>query len=213
MPQLSLGALGRGEWYNHLVCLFIYHFNFSNNYIVLFNFFHYSFIILEYLTIDNNNNNNNNNSNNNNNNNSNNNNSNNNNSNNNNNNNNIYFFLSQFSINGVLSFGVEFSHFSASLFPTDSAESYFDFVLAPYWADQDTRLNGRVSWESYTVGDSAETDIIIADVNTFVNMNTNETDFSGNFVLVGFWEEMHPYPAGANQVQAEPYLDSVSVAV
>ena len=110
-----------------------------------------------------------------------------------------------------MSFGIEFPHFSAALFPTESAATYFDFAVAPYWADNDARLNGLVSWEMYRTGDDAAADGIIQTVNDFINANTVETDFEGNFIFVGFWEEMHPYPAGASPIQAEPYLDSVSV--
>ena len=110
-----------------------------------------------------------------------------------------------------MSFGIEFPHFSAALFPTESAATYFDFAVAPYWADNDARLNGLVSWEMYRTGDDAAADDIIQTVNDFINANTVETDFEGNFIFVGFWEEMHPYPAGASPIQAEPYLDSVSV--
>ena len=120
------------------------------------------------------------------------------------------FFSLQMSTNGILSFGVEFPHFSAALFPTESAATYFDFAVAPYWTDNDARLNGRVSWEMYSTGDSTLTDDIIDNVNTFINTNTNETDFVGNFVFVGSWSEMHPYPAGASPALAEPYLDNVS---
>ena len=109
-----------------------------------------------------------------------------------------------------MSFGIEFPHFSAALFPTESAATYFDFAVAPYWADNDARLNGLVSWEMYSIGDGAAADDIIQRVNDFINANTVETDFEGNFIFVGFWEEMHPYPAGASPIQAEPYLDSVS---
>ena len=114
------------------------------------------------------------------------------------------------STNGVVSFGIEFPHFSASLFPTESAATYYDFAVAPYWSDNDARLNGQVSWEMYRTGDSSATDDIIQDVNAFINLNTNETNFAGNFIFVGFWEEMHPYPAGASPIQAAPYLNSVS---
>ena len=62
----------------------------------------------------------------------------------------------------------------------------------------------------YSTGDRADTDDIIQTVNDFINVNTNETNFAGNFVFVGFWEEMHPYPAGASDTQAAPYLNHVS---
>ena len=112
--------------------------------------------------------------------------------------------------NGILSFGRGFSHFFASLFPTESAQTYFEFAVAPYWSDNDARLYGRVSWEMYSTGDDATTDNIIESVNSFINMNTEEIDFAGNFVFVGTWSEMHPYPAGASEQLAEPYLENVS---
>ena len=115
------------------------------------------------------------------------------------------------STNGIVSFGVEFPHFLSSLFPTESAVTYYDFAVAPYWTDNDARLNGHVSWEMYTIGDSSVTDDTIQTVNAFINKNTNETDFVGNFVFVGNWSEMHPYPAGASDFQALPYLNYVSV--
>ena len=114
------------------------------------------------------------------------------------------------STNGIISFGVEFPHFSPSYFPTVSASTYFDYAVAPYWADHDARLHGTVSWEQYSTEESTETDDIIARVNEFINTNTEETNFAGNFAFVGNWREMHPYPAGASQLQAAPFLDMVS---
>ena len=125
---------------------------------------------------------------------------------------NYNYVYMQVGVNGVISFGLEFPHFSPSLFPTESTDTYFDYAVAPYWSDNDARLNGLASWEMYSSGDSESqnTDDIIDTVNQFINANTNETDFVGTFVFVGFWEEMHPYPAGASSIQAEPYLNSVS---
>ena len=111
--------------------------------------------------------------------------------------------------NGIISFGVEFPHFSAALFPTESAATYFDFAVAPYWADNDARLNGRVSWEMYSTGDSQTTDDIIERINEFINEN-EDSDFAGNFTFIGTWTEMHPFPAGASAILAAPYLEQVS---
>ena len=120
------------------------------------------------------------------------------------------FLSQQVATNGIISFGLEFPHFSASLFPTESAATYYDYAVAPYWADNDARLNGQVSWEMYSTGEGPATDTIIQTINDFINDNTNETNFAGTFVFVGFWEEMHPYPAGASATQAQPYLNHVS---
>ena len=111
-------------------------------------------------------------------------------------------------VNGIISFGARFTNYIPILFPTDNIDIY---VLAPYWADHDIRLYGNVSWEMYSTGDTPTTDDIIDMVNNFINNNTNETDFVGHFMFVGFWEETHPFPAGSSETQAAPYLTSVSL--
>ena len=62
----------------------------------------------------------------------------------------------------------------------------------------------------YAAGASAATDEIIARVNTFVRDNYDDNAFVGTFMFVGFWEGMHPYPAGEDPVLSNSYLNSVS---
>lgn len=113
--------------------------------------------------------------------------------------------------NGLISFGLEFPHYAAALFPGDSIDTYYDYATAPYWADSDARLNGRVSWEMYSTGDSNATDENIDSVNDFIHVNEHDTNFKGTFMFVGFWEGMHPYPAGSDPALATPYLTSVCI--
>ena len=113
--------------------------------------------------------------------------------------------------NGIISFGLEFPTFSPALFPTGNIETHYDYAVAPYWSDNDARLNGRVSWEMYSSGESEDTDDIIDTVNQFINENTEDSSFNGTFLFVGFWEGMHPFPAGADPSLATPYLDSVCI--
>ena len=87
---------------------------------------------------------------------------------------------------------------------------YQHHVVAPYWVDNDVRLNGRVSWEMYSTGDSLEANKVIGRVSRFIRMNSNSTNFEGNFVLVANWSEMHQYPAGESLANAQPYLNMVS---
>ena len=82
--------------------------------------------------------------------------------------------------------------------------------MAPFYSDTDTRLNGRIFWEMYNIGDSRNTDEIVIKVGSFINTFTNTTDFRPNFVLVATWWQMHPYPAGQSHIEAEPYLQMVS---
>ena len=115
----------------------------------------------------------------------------------------------QVSTNGVLDFGGPFQHYSPSLFPTTAYDIMYRHVVAPYWSDNDARLNGLVSWEMYSVGDGLS---IIDRINSFINTETNDTNFMGSFVFVATWSEMHPFPAGVNLTYAEPYLSMVGLA-
>ena len=83
-----------------------------------------------------------------------------------------------------------------------------DHVVAVYWADNDARLNGRVSWEMYTTGASPTSDGIITKVNGFIARQSG-VYFNGRFMFVVTWKEMHPYPAGDDLGEAEPYLNMV----
>ena len=112
----------------------------------------------------------------------------------------------------MLDFGGPFGYYSPSLFPTTAYNIHNRHVVAPYWSDNDARLNGLVSWEMYSVGDGLSTDAIIDRINSFINTETNNTNFMGSFVFVATWSEMHPYPAGQDLIYAEPYLSMVGLA-
>ena len=104
----------------------------------------------------------------------------------------------QVSTHGVISFGSSFSDYSAVLFPSTNDSSVFSrLVIAPYWADNDARHHGLVSWEMYSTGDSPGSDEIIDRINFFISMNSNSSTFSGRFVFIGTWSEMHPFPSAA----------------
>ena len=87
------------------------------------------------------------------------------------------------------------------------------YFIAPYWADNDARLHGSMSWEMYSVGYGPKTDDIITNVTNFIRITSNNMEFSGNLVFVANWNEMHPYPAGISVKAALPYLHMVSVSL
>ena len=107
----------------------------------------------------------------------------------------------QVSTNGVISFGLPFSDYSAILFYMNMQHH----VVAPYWIDNDASRNGIVSWQIHNSGDSILSDDIINRVSNFIRMNTNSTNFNGKYVFIGNWSEMNKYPAASN-------LDRVSSA-
>ena len=114
------------------------------------------------------------------------------------------------SINGVLSFGLPFPHFPPLLLPpAPDSDIYQMYFIAPYWADNDARLHGSISWEMYSVGYSPKTDDIINNITDFINYNANNMEFSGNFVFVANWNE---YPTEKSTEASLPYLHMVSVS-
>ena len=115
------------------------------------------------------------------------------------------------STNGVISFGSSFPYSAPFLFPSYYSSIHFHYAIAPYWSDNDARLNGLVSYQTYSVGESSDSDNTINLVNRFIEMNTSSTNFNGSFMLVVTWSEMHPYPAGESGVAAEPYFNMVGI--
>ena len=63
----------------------------------------------------------------------------------------------------------------------------------------------------YSIGDSQKTDDIIFRVGNFINVFTKSTSFWPNFVFVVTWWQMHPFPAGENLAEAEPYFKMVHI--
>ena len=117
----------------------------------------------------------------------------------------------QVSTEGVISFGEEFPYSEPAEFPTQVANTRFKYIVAPYWSNIDTRLDGQVWYETHQSGSSAVSNQVLNRVGAFI---TNQTgvDFTGNWMLVAMWDSVHPFPHGAS-VDADrqyPYLQSVS---
>ena len=116
----------------------------------------------------------------------------------------------QVGTNGIISFGSHFNNYQAHIFPySNGSVIYQSHVIAPYWTDNDARLNGRVSWEMYGTSDGQISTEIIAKVRTFIITNIKSNRFDANFVFVANWSQMHPFPAGEYNSDPEPYYDMV----
>ncbi len=100
----------------------------------------------------------------------------------------------QVGTNGIISFGAPFQHWSPNPFPTTDYWTRTSYVVAPYWSDVDTRMEGTVCYE-YHEADLIEDTTTIDRVSTFIRENTG-TDFSGLWMLVAEWNSVHPYPHG-----------------
>ena len=64
----------------------------------------------------------------------------------------------------------------------------------------------------YSVGYSPKTDEIIKNLTNYIDIKSNNMEFSANFVFVANWNEMYPYPDGESLEAHLPYLNMVSVS-
>lgn len=68
--------------------------------------------------------------------------------------------------------------------------------MAPYWADNDIRLAGNVSYEVHA-GSTGHLRTVSDFVGAEVGIN-----FTGTWMLLAEWSEVHPYPHGEGVVDA-----------
>ena len=66
-------------------------------------------------------------------------------------------------------------------------------VVAPFWSDVDTRIEGCIQ---YQVFDPVSDNATISEVSSYVSQATNRS-FSGVWMLVAEWRDVHPFPHGS----------------
>ena len=89
-------------------------------------------------------------------------------------------------------------------------------MLAPFWSDNDIRRTGSVRYASISLGDTSAGDDLIARVSAFIqhqNSNAKEQNFNGQWMLVAFWDSVHPYPHGSTNSYYNNYYDSFTEKV
>lgn len=65
--------------------------------------------------------------------------------------------------------------------------------MAPFWADVDTRIEGSVQYQTF---DPVNDNATISEVSDYISQATNSS-FSGVWMLVAEWRDVHPYPHGS----------------
>ena len=71
--------------------------------------------------------------------------------------------------------------------------------MAPYWSDNDIRREGEVSYEIVEKGRSSYDDMLLDRVNAYLAANTM-ANFSGTFMILAEWRDVHPYPHGSDYI-------------
>lgn len=72
--------------------------------------------------------------------------------------------------------------------PQSFPSGQFTYVVAPFWADNDVRDEGQISYEIHTRGSSQ-----LNRVNAFISSIEN-VSFNGTWMIVAEWYQMRPYP-------------------
>ena len=95
----------------------------------------------------------------------------------------------------MISFGRPFYFWYPSPFPGNYYQRR-SYVVAPYWTDNDIRRSGEVYYETFVKGRSKSEDNALNKLNQYLRTNT-EQHFSGTFMILAEWQEVHPYPHGS----------------
>ena len=118
----------------------------------------------------------------------------------------MLLFLPQVATNGIISFGSQFPHFSATLFPNPNNPTVFNsYVAAPYWSDIDNRNFGEIWYETHRAGQSSTSDTLLGRVSNLVRSEQGVPSFQGTWMIVAMWNGSVPF-AGTGLVVIQLYM-------
>ena len=111
----------------------------------------------------------------------------------------LYIFESlQVGTNGYFSFGTRRTVYNPSLFSSTSPYSY---LVAPFWADIDITVHGSISYEVHSTSAGSSSIALLNRVSTFIS-NQQNTQFSGNWMLVASWSQVSAYSGSSSIVSS-----------
>ena len=107
-----------------------------------------------------------------------------------------YCYQLQVGINGLLSFDTPYDSWFNQPFPL----VFTPYLVAPFWDDADiTGGNGQISYEIHQSG------YYLDHVSSFIRAR-NPSEFQGTWMMVIFWDAIHPYPGTfTNEVRVLEY--------
>lgn len=102
----------------------------------------------------------------------------------------IQLYLLQVNVDGTISFTNPFKINPPTLFP-GHVEGLSNLslnpgpdgqtVIAPFWANIDTRAQGQVRYKTYTEGEDFDSDDLLEMVSTYVNSQISNRNFTGQY--------------------------------
>ena len=93
----------------------------------------------------------------------------------------------QVETNGLITFGRQVLSSTPETFPTENADIFWSYIVAPFWSDANTSTNGSVYWEIHIVEQSAA---MLNQVSNLVQSQYPESQFSGTWMLVATWKDV-----------------------
>lgn len=86
-----------------------------------------------------------------------------------------------------MTFGRSFTSDDPSIFPSDDSDVFWRYIIAAFWADLNTLGDGSVSWE---VHNSSLSSTLVNKVNSLIQVEYGDANFTGSWMIVGFWENV-----------------------
>lgn len=124
------------------------------------------------------------------------------------------------STNGAISFGTGWLFWIPQPFPTNALNTRNSYVVAPFWSDNDIRMNGSIRYEVHArvAGPRTRSPQLLDLVSSIIINQRNLTagSFQGQWMLVAEWNEVHPYPHGnstfeSSSGQLNAFVERVSI--
>ena len=121
----------------------------------------------------------------------------------------LQFF--QIGDNGFISFDRGYLFFDPSRFPTNNPAVREALMIAPFWSDTDTRLEGEIIYRLIEAGSTtSQSDMSLLNfVSGFIAAKEPEraANFSASAMLVAQWNNVPPYPHADTNFQFSPTVE------
>ena len=101
----------------------------------------------------------------------------------------LWYFILQVSTNGYITFGSPLIVSEPEFLPATDYDTFWSYMIAPFWADFDTTIGGTVSWELHDRSNSPD---LVEAVDSLIADEYDDPNFEGSWMLVAFWENVQP---------------------
>lgn len=88
-----------------------------------------------------------------------------------------------------MTFGVPLITSEPEFLPPTDGDTFWTYLIAPFWADFDTTIGGTVSYE---VHDRQNSPSLVERVDSFIANEYGDNNFFGSWMLIAFWENVEP---------------------